>query len=735
MLHVDQALKQYFGYDSFRPGQQEIVEAVLEQQDMLVLMPTGGGKSLTYQLPALLLPGLTIVVSPLIALMQDQVSRLQENGIEATFVNSSLPYEEAARRERAAMTGQIKLLYVAPERLLKPSFLAFLEHINNTIGLSLLAVDEAHCVSEWGHDFRPEYRQIGSVRNRFPDMPILALTATATERVREDILTQLQLRQPRVHLASFNRPNLSYEVRKKHKGSYDELVQVLRDKAGESVIIYCLSRSGVEKLSADLEEDGIVNLPYHAGLSPKIRSEHQNRFIRDDVPVLVATIAFGMGIAKPDVRAVIHYDLPKNLEGYYQESGRAGRDGQPADCILFFSYSDRVRTQYFIAQKESEQQQAIALQQLQQVLKYSESSQCRRRVLLSYFSEEFPDANCGNCDNCVQTAQVEERSEDARLFLSGVHQTRERFGLYHIVDVLRGANTQKIRDFRHNLLPIYGHGKQFSREEWVSLGQNLLQQGFLSERRDNYSTFRLNANSLKLLDGEVQFYQKVTPKAASRGAAATPVKAAQVVELDAADNQFLQRLRALRKQLADEHNVPPYVVFTDAALRAMVQQLPMSQAQFLKVPGVGEQKLKAYYTPFTDEIKAYAEQHPDKVPAAPATPERAKPASARSAVYIRRNIVNLAQQGFSLREIAQACDRAPSTVAEYLTAAITEGEVTDLAHLVPSEQYQAIARAIQEVGDEKLKPIKESLGDQYSYEDIRLVRAHLQASQTENVTS
>ncbi|GCE27435.1 ATP-dependent DNA helicase RecQ [Dictyobacter alpinus] len=736
MLHVDQALKQYFGYDSFRPGQKEIVEAVLAQQDMLVLMPTGGGKSLTYQLPALLLPGLTIVVSPLIALMQDQVSRLQANGIEATFVNSTLPYEEGARRERAAMSGQIKLLYVAPERLLKPSFLAFLEHVNKTIGLSLLAVDEAHCVSEWGHDFRPEYRQIGSVRSRFPDMPVLALTATATERVREDILVQLKLREPMVHLASFNRPNLSYEVRKKHKGSYDELVQFLRGKAGESVIIYCLSRAGVEKLSAELEQDGIDNLPYHAGLSPKVRTDHQNRFIRDDVPVLVATIAFGMGIAKPDVRAVIHYDLPKNLEGYYQESGRAGRDGQPAECIMFFSYSDRVRTQYFINQKENEQQQIIALQQLQQVFKYSESSECRRRILLSYFSEEFPEANCGNCDNCLQTAQLEDRSDDGRTFLTGVHQTRERFGLYHVVDVLRGANTQKIRDFRHNLLPIYGHGKKYSREEWFLLGQALLQEGFLAEdRHENYSTFRLNAKSVKLLKGETEFYQKMVAQPTSRQAAPSRVKPAEVATFDAADSQLLQRLRAVCKKLADERNVPPYVVFSDGALRAMVQQLPMSQSQFLMIPGVGEQKLKAYYKPFTDEIKAYAVQHPEKVKDAQTPPDLNKSANARSAVLTRRNVTNLAQQGFSIREIAQACDRAPATVIEYLSTAITVGEITDVSSLVPDEKYQAIAAAIHAVGDEKLKPIKEYLGDDYAYDDIRLVRAHLQANKTEDVTS
>ncbi|GHO83379.1 ATP-dependent DNA helicase RecQ [Dictyobacter formicarum] len=737
MLHVDQALKQYFGYDTFRPGQKDVVEAVLEQQDMLVLMPTGGGKSLTYQLPALLLPGLTIVVSPLIALMQDQVSRLQANGIEATFVNSSLPYEECARRERAAMNGQIKLLYVAPERLLKPSFLAFLEHVNKTIGLALLAVDEAHCVSEWGHDFRPEYRQIGTLRNRFPELPILALTATATARVRHDILEQLKLRQPIVHIASFNRPNLSYEVRKKHKGSYAELVEILRQKQGESIIIYCLSRSGVEKLSADLHEDGITNLPYHAGLSSKVRAEHQERFIRDDVPVLVATIAFGMGIAKPDVRAVIHYDLPKNLEGYYQESGRAGRDGQPAECVLFFSYADRMRAEYFIAQKADDQQQIIALNQLQQVIKYSESTQCRRRLLLSYFSEDLPGENCNNCDNCTQSIETEDRTEDAQKFLTCVHLTRERFGLNHIIDILRGANTQKIRDYRHNQLSTYGCGKQYSRDEWVTIGHTLLQQGFLTERRDGYPTYHLNANSLKLLKGHVEFYLKVEARP-TYSQSPTVVGTADSNPLNANQTALLQSLRTLRKNLADELAVPPYVVFTDMALLAMVQNLPTSEAEFLKIPGVGQKKLQSYYAPFTDEIKAYMQQYPDLVPVQQSSVQKpAEPArsTSRSAQYMRRNAVGLAQQGFTLQEIAQACDRHPSTVLEYLSVALEEGEQIDLSNLVEAEHYNVIVQAIQEIGDAKLKPIKEHLGDDYSYDEIRLVRSQLRGSHIESPPS
>ncbi len=514
MQDIEQWLKQYFGHDAFRPGQQEIIEQTLSGRDAFVLMPTGGGKSLTYQLPALLLPGLTVVISPLIALMHDQVDQLRANGIAATFINSSLDSLERSQRERAALNGRVKLLYVAPERLLSESFLYLLDQIESNVGLSLLAVDEAHCVSEWGHDFRPEYRQLGQLRTRYPRSPMLALTATATERVRQDILTQLRLHDPYVHVASFNRPNLSYEVRPKHKGSYSELLQLLHGLPGEPVIIYCQSRKSVDDLSDCLQRDGIRALPYHAGLSGQQRTEHQTRFIRDDIAVLVATIAFGMGISKPDVRAVIHYDLPRNLEGYYQESGRAGRDGLPAQCILFFSYGDRAKVEYLIAQKPDEQEQAIARYQLQQAVAYSESSACRRRVLLAYFGETLRDENCSNCDNCHSPATLEDRTADARKFLACIVRTQERFGMRHIVDVLRGANTQKIRDYGHDQLSTFGIGKDLSADAWLYLGRALLQQarsqsphetrqhsrkrGSLSQRQNSYSsTCATSANKLQ----------------------------------------------------------------------------------------------------------------------------------------------------------------------------------------------------------------------------------------------
>src|SRR6266568_2549839 len=500
-MKIEQTLKQHFGFERFWAGQREIVEQVLAGRDAFVLMPTGAGKSLTYQLPALLMPGLTIVVSPLIALMQDQVDRLRANGIAATFINSSLDSNERFQREQAAAHGAVKLLYVAPERLMGQNFLYFLDEIQSNVGLSLLAVDEAHCVSEWGHDFRPEYRQLGRLRSRYTKVPMLALTATATERVRDDILEQLRLYEPYTHIASFDRPSLYYEVRTKHKGSYGELVQLLREQGDASVLVYCQSRKSVDDLSEALRHEGIRALPYHAGLTSEQRSEHQTSFIRDEVPVLVATIAFGMGIAKPDVRAVIHYDMPKSLEGYYQESGRAGRDGLPAQCIFFFNYSDRAKFEYILAQKETEEEIRIARQQIQQVVAYGESTMCRRRALLEYFGETREQENCGNCDNCLHPQmQLEDRSSDARKLLICIYKTQQRFGLRHIIDILRGANTQRIRSLGHDQLNIYGIGKDMSVSEWQRLSRALIQQELLSEITDDgYPILRLNKLSAEVI--------------------------------------------------------------------------------------------------------------------------------------------------------------------------------------------------------------------------------------------
>ncbi|GAC1426645.1 MAG: DNA helicase RecQ [Ktedonobacteraceae bacterium] len=724
MNTTEQRLKQYFGHDAFLPGQQDIIEHMLAGRDALILMPTGGGKSLTYQLPALILPGVTIVISPLIALMQDQVDRLQANGIAATFINSTLGSVERSQRERALLNGQLKLVYVAPERLMSDGFLTLLEHTHENVGISLMAVDEAHCVSEWGHDFRPEYRQIGRIRDHFPTVPMQALTATATERVREDILSQLRLRDPHIHIASFNRPNLTYEVRQKSKASYGELVEFLHSMPDAPVIIYCQSRKSVDMISEALQRDGIHALPYHAGMTNEQRTENQSRFIRDDVTVLVATIAFGMGIGKPDVRAVIHYDLPSSLEGYYQESGRAGRDGQPAQCILFFNYGDRVKVEYIIDRKTNEQEQLVAYEQLNHVIAYCDSRDCRRKILLAYFGEVWQEENCDNCDNCLRVlepVEMEDRTIDAQKFLSCVGRTEQRFGMSYIIDVLRGANTKRIRDLHHDSLSTYGIGRDYSIEEWQRLGRTLVQQELVSVvTHEGFSILRLNANSREILRKQRSFEMPLAAKQEKAFSEKTKQEA-----LDPQSARLFTHLRNLRKQIADDLGVPPYVVFPDTTLHAMALQRPQTREHFGNIPGVGSTKLEAYFSAFTTEICNYCELHNIPMEIAPAVAPKksavSKPPSIQQP-HSRLQTLTLYEQGRSIEEIAEERGLTQSTIVNHLAELIELGESIDVAPLIPEGHYQNIVDAIEQLGDGALRPLKDFLGDEYSFDEIRLVR-------------
>ncbi|HEY9700721.1 MAG TPA: DNA helicase RecQ [Trichocoleus sp.] len=718
---LEQALKHFFGYDRFRPGQKHIIESVLENQDLMVIMPTGGGKSLCYQLPALLKPGVTIVVSPLIALMQDQVQALQDNGIGATFLNSTV--SPTAVRERAAgvLNGSIKLLYVAPERLLSEQFLLFLDRICHSVGIAGFAIDEAHCVSEWGHDFRPEYRQLRAVRSRYPEVPTLALTATATERVRLDIIEQLELREPIVHLASFNRQNLSYEVRPKQKHAYAELLQLLRQNPG-SAIIYCLSRKKVDELTYRLQQDGISALSYHAGMEDGERSTNQTRFIRDDVRVMVATIAFGMGINKPDVRTVIHYDLPRNLEGYYQESGRAGRDGEAAQCILFFSYGDLKTIEYLIDQKPDPNEQQIARQQLRQVVDYAEGTDCRRRIQLSYFGEPF-EGNCTNCDNCLHPKPLTDWTIEAQKFLSCVARCKERFGMMYTIEVLRGSKDKRILQNRHDQLSTYGIGKDHSVDEWRSLGRSLLHQGLVEETTDGYAVLRLNAKSWEVLRKQRSVFIALSQKAAvgSSDRQASPYRLNAELLFD--------QLRLLRKQVADEQAVPPYVVFADSSLRLMSQQQPQSLEEFAQISGVGSYKLAQYGARFVAAIQAFCQQQspppapepapvPKLSPIATAAPP-SKPLLSRTHFYT----LDLHQQGFTPDQIATKRNLRLRTIYEHLTLLLEAGRSIDLNAVIPPERQQQIHQVMQIAGDVPLKAIRDRLDESFDYEEIRLVRA------------
>jgi ATP-dependent DNA helicase RecQ len=603
-------LKQHFGFDSFRPGQQEVVSDILLGRDLLAIMPTGGGKSLCFQLPALLRPGICIVVSPLIALMQDQVRLLQDNGIDATFINSSLERAEMSRRLARLTRGEIKLLYVAPERLLQAEFLGdVLPRLQAAHGISSLVVDEAHCVSDWGHDFRPEYRQLGKLRTQFPQIPAAAFTATATERVRQDIVRQLALREPRIHVASFNRPNLYYAVRPKSRATYSELVEHARREGGAG-IIYCLSRKRVDEIAGQLQADGIRALPYHAGLDSNTRRDNQDAFIRDDAQVIVATIAFGMGINKPDVRWVVHHDLPRTLEGYYQESGRAGRDGERARCILYFGAGDIRTAELIIAQKVDpvsleplEDEQRIARQQLRQVLSYAESGECRRAVQLRYFGEVFA-GNCNACDNCLEPRATVERTTEAKQFLSCIARLarrHERYGVAYVIEILRGAETQRILSRDHASLSVYGIGKQLGLQEWRDIARALLHQGLMTQSQDGYAVTSLNEASWQVLKGEraVHVGESVKPAKSRKAAKVTP---------DGSGDALFESLRTLRKRLADEARMPPYIIFNDASLRDMAQRQPTTLEEFSTILGVGQAKLARYGGQFVELIRQRAQE-------------------------------------------------------------------------------------------------------------------------------
>jgi ATP-dependent DNA helicase RecQ len=599
-LHT--TLKQTFGYDSFRPLQEEIIADALGGRDVFALLPTGGGKSLCFQLPALHREGLTVVVSPLIALMKDQVDALTATGIPATFLNSTLDGEEARARFRGLHRGDYRLLYAAPERLMLPGFVDNLRAWNVT----QLAIDEAHCISEWGHDFRPEYRQLAELRAQLPGVPVMALTATATERVRDDIIEKLHLHEPRCYTASFNRPNLTYRVVPR-ASPYDQVLTFLRGRPGESGIIYCASRKATESIAERLVADRIPAKPYHAGLPNEERARNQELFLRDEVRVICATIAFGMGINKPNVRFVLHYDLPKNIEGYYQETGRAGRDGLPSECVLLFSAADVVKQTAFIEEKSDPEEQRHARAQLQQMVHFAESTGCRRVDLLGYFSEDWPEGGCGACDNCLTPRETFDGTLATQKLLSCVYRVRQKsgfyFGLNHVIEVLTGGATETIRKWGHEQVSAYGIGKEMKRGEWQAIGRELIRLGLLRQTAEKFATIELTQEGLDAL-------RTRRPIILTKPVAIAEKRARTRKGEIACDEVLFDRLRTLRRKLADERDVPAYIIFSDATLREMARSYPITEAAFGRLPGVGEKKRVEFGPAFCTEIATFLETNP-----------------------------------------------------------------------------------------------------------------------------
>jgi ATP-dependent DNA helicase RecQ len=714
-----QALQKYFGYSEFRHEQESIIQHILNGQDVITLMPTGGGKSLCYQLPAVLIDGLTIVISPLIALMKDQVDSLNVNGIPAAFLNSSQSPDEQQRINNELKNNKIKLLYLAPERLFGSgnSLMNFLK----SLPVCLIAIDEAHCISQWGHDFRPEYLMLAGLKIEFPKIPVIALTATADKLTRKDILEKLNLKNPAEFVSSFNRANITYRVLPK-KNSFNQLLDFLENRKEDSGIIYCLSRKSTEALAADLKEEGYSAAAYHAGMEHADKVRNQEAFLRDDIKIIVATIAFGMGINKSNVRYVVHADLPKNIEGYYQETGRAGRDGLPSDALLLYSHGDAVKLKGFARVEGNEEQSAIMLKKLDDMVNYSQLQTCRRQYLMQYFDEAFPD-NCGSCDVCLSEVQKFDATLIAQKALSAVSRLKERFGSGYVTDFLRGSKSEKMRE-EHKQLKTYGVGADVPRADWLRYIRELVTLGYLQVTDDAYPVLKLTDKSDAVLKG----LQKVE----LIGSQTFEEKQAEVLPFETA---LLNELKLVRRDIAINQNVPPYLILSDAALIEMATYLPQSLDELRLISGFGDVKLARYGREFLIPVKNYCgknglssrigQKRANKVPKArtsrPSNPSRSSDTAAES--------FNLYRSGKTVTEIAAQRSLATTTIEGHLSYYIYKGEM-DVQEMVGEEKKLFIKDTVESYGAEKLAPLKEVLGENYSYGEIRAVIAWMRRTGT-----
>ncbi|EJL6400478.1 ATP-dependent DNA helicase RecQ [Vibrio navarrensis] len=587
-------LQAVFGYQTFRVGQQQVIDAALNGQDSLVIMPTGGGKSLCYQIPALVLPGITLVISPLISLMKDQVDQLKANGVAAECVNSTMTREDLLSVYNRMHAGELKLVYTSPERVLMRDFMERLENLP----LAMIAVDEAHCISQWGHDFRPEYAALGQLKQRFTQVPFMALTATADDATRSDILSRLHLKQPHVYLGSFDRPNIRYDLVEKHK-PVSQVIRYLETQKGNCGIIYCGSRKKVEMLTEKLCNNHIRAAGYHAGMDADERAYVQEAFQRDDIQIVVATVAFGMGINKPNVRFVVHFDIPRNIESYYQETGRAGRDGLPAEAMMLYDPADITWLRRMLDEKDDGPQKQVESHKLNAMSAFAEAQTCRRQVLLNYFGE-YRDKPCGNCDICLDPPKHFDATEEARKALSCVYRVNQSFGMGYVVEVLRGMQNIRIRENGHDKITTYGLGRDHSHDYWVSIFRQLIHKGLLMQNITRNSTLQLTEEARPLLRGDVAL-ELAVPRLD------TTVRSAKADKLSNKhyDKKLFAKLRKLRKSIADEEGLPPYVVFSDATLIDMAEILPTSYGEMLAVSGVGQRKLEKYADPFLDLIQEH----------------------------------------------------------------------------------------------------------------------------------
>ena len=600
-MELENILKSVFGFEGFRPNQEKIIKSILGNKDVFAVMPTGGGKSLCFQLPAKMMEGTTVVISPLISLMKDQVDAARENGISAAFMNSSQDNQEISEVYRSLKNNSLSLLYIAPERFAMPNFLETLR----TVPISLFAIDEAHCISEWGHDFRPDYLNLAVIPGMFPDTPIAAFTATATQKVQEDIIAKIGMRAPHIVRASFNRANLFYKVKRKTKAE-TQIMEFLEEHPGESGIIYRTTRDAVTDTAAFLASKGIRALPYHAGLSAEVRSNNQEAFSRDETPVIVATIAFGMGIDKSNVRFVIHADLPKNIENYYQETGRAGRDGEPANCLLLFSRGDIPKIRYFMDQITDDSERFIAMEKLNQVVGYAAHNVCRRRQLLGFFGEEYPEDNCGTCDICTGNVERIDITTDAQILMSAMSRTQQRFGAGHVIDIVTGADTKRVRELGHDSIKTYGAGKHKDKKYWRYLVDELLAQELIREDGDRYPVLKLNQKGSEVMFG------RGTATALKRDEPKDKRRVLKSGEFDAYNEALFEVLRVVRKRLAQEQQVPPYIIFSDKTLHEMCRHYPVTYPEMRRISGVGEAKLERYGSDFTDAIREYLDNNPSR---------------------------------------------------------------------------------------------------------------------------